>query len=347
MMFRYFNKLSIALLSMFFIISCCKDCPCDPDEVNDFQCSPREVTVTQFNSDLQDTVTIVTDPQYQVTYYPVPEYSIHTFQFPNSASSTGNLPNDERFSANIGIEFIPIATLPAKKIDVNSDFTYAIIDSKPSNKLISGDMLVDSIYINGNDRRTYVRFRGIYAGISERVNPDNSAPIQFLSESSYELCEYIESNESLNSIDINDLRERSTLYGENQIGSGNAPLAVTEEYNLENNENPVVLNSIGQVIIYADGTINSNAVPAGSKLEQNIQEQLPELLNGMQLARETLNQILDLEEIKLVRVELQLGDVFYYRAVNGKEFIGTVINIDQRSFGTALKKRLSIMFNAI
>lgn len=341
---KLLKSFALLLVSGLFVSSCCNDCPCDPEESNEFQCIPREVTITQFNGKLQDTATINTDPTFQVTYYPVAAYSIHSFEFPNTQSSSGSLPNDERFSSNVGIDYIPIATLSTSKVDIASDFLYAIIDDKPANSLITGDILVDSIFLEtGSTPYSLLRVRGFITGISVRVNNDSNSPDQFMSESSSAFCDYIEAAQENGQIEKNALAIKSTPFGAGQLDGNSDPLTSEGTYNTNN---IVVINKLGQIVVNADGTINNYVVPEGSKLEQSINEILPGLNASRGDAAALLDEILTEKNLRYVQIKVQVGDVFYYRAVNGKSFAVAVINIDERDVA-ALKKRLSIMFNEI
>lgn len=338
------KSLALLIVSGLFISSCCNDCPCDPEEANEFQCSPREVTITQFNGKLQDTATINTDPTFQVSYYPVAEYSIHSFEFPNSQSSSGSLPNDERFSSNAGIDYIPIATLSTSEVDISSDFFYAVIDDKPANSLITGDILVDSIFLEtGFMPSAFLRVRGFITGISLRVNDDNNSPDQFMSESSSEFCDYIETAQDNGQIEKNALAIKATPFGADQLDGNGDPLFTEGAYNAND---IVLINQLGQIVVDENGNINEYVVPAGSKLEQSINDILPILNASREEATALLNEIITEKNLKYVQIEVQVGDVFYYRAVNGKSFAVAIINIDERD-ASPLKKRLSIIFNEL
>jgi hypothetical protein len=344
-----FRSIIISILLLFIAVGCCnEDCPCSNEQISEFVCAPREGTITQFNANLEPDPEIILEPAIEIFYEPVPGYSIHSFEFPFNASSSGNLPNDERFSANRGISFIPVVQLPISDFDIEGDFYYAIVSDKPANHQITGDMIVDSIYIQaGQIPYALVRFKGRFAGVSERINPNPDAPPQFLSESSRDMCEYMQENINAGNINVIELRDRMSLYGELALRGDGSDLATVGDYRLDESENPVVLNTLGQMVIDADTDYNRNIVLPDTKLEATLDEIKVQLDINVGDAREKLNEYLEEEAIRYVNIELQIGDVFFYRAVNGREFLVTVINIDERDQGVALKKRLSLMFNEI
>lgn len=350
-MINKYSKTGIIGMFIFMLsIGCCPDgdCPCSNEEVSEFQCAPREGTITQFNAGLEDDPEVITDPQYTVNYTPVPEYSIHTFEFPFNPLSSGSLPNDQRFTANNGIQYIPIATLPVDDFGIDANLSYAVIDSKPSNNLMNGDLLVDSIHIeSGQDPYAFIKVRGSFTGVSERINPSVDAPPQFLSESSADMCEYMQSNIDDDNIDILGLRENLSEYGEDAVDGNNNSIAVIENYFLAQNENSVVLNSRGQIVVDENGNINPYTVVPDSKFETELENIRGALIANFSEARNKLNELLNNKNIRSVSLRVQIGDVFFYRAKNGRDFLVTVVNIDERDFGQAYKKRLSIMFNEI
>lgn len=343
---KYF--LSIISSILLFTSCCNEDCPCNSDQISEFSCAPREATITQFNAKLEENPVIITNPEIEIFYEPVPEYSIHTFEFPGSPNSSGNLPNDERFSSDRGIDSIAIVKVSVENYGIDGNYYYALLNDKPANFQISGDLLVDSIFIEvGEEPYALVRFRGEMTGISERINIDPNAPPQFMSESSRDMCDYIQSNINSGSIEIVPLRESLSQYGQDALRGNGTPLANIINYEITPPELPAVINSLGQIVVNSDMEYNRDLVLPDTKLESDLEKIKAQIDANMDDARDDFNEYLLENEMAYVNVELRIGDVFLYRAVNGRDFIVTVINIDERDQGVALKKRLSIMFNEI
>lgn len=204
------NKTILLIFTLLIIVllqSCCSDCPVNPTNPS-FLCRVREASITQFNPNLIEQRIPRPGQPDSIFYIPVPEYSIHSYAFPSDLKSSGSLPNDNRFIEN---SFIPVVTIPFSD---GSPYLAAIIDNRPLNNNMEGDILVDSVFITGNilNNIAYIQVRGY---IAKMTTP-------FLSESSTEFCNYIEQN----SDEINRKKDSLSLYGWN--------IGITKQFSLSN-----------------------------------------------------------------------------------------------------------------
>lgn len=338
------NILLILIISgAYFFNSCCENCACEAEEVSEFSCAPREVTITEFNAGLTDNVEYLpagtTDPNEAtgVEYEPVDEYSIHSFEFPFSQNSTGSLPNDQRFDSDKGISAIPITRIELEEYGIDLPYYFALLIDKPYNENMFGDILVDFVDVdsNPNNPDAFIRVHGELA----RIN------LPFLSESSTQYCEEIKDAKESGVIDVAALRNDMSLYGTNEVGS------VTVPYGFDDVADVVVVNSLGQVVLSNDGDgweINRNVILNDQTNEYiNLFDNIETINASAPVAlADMLDQIND-DALQYVQIEINIGDSFFYRARNGRDFIFSIINIDKRDVGEAIKGRVSIMFNEL
>jgi hypothetical protein len=126
----------VAALSVLLTGCCCfEPLPIDP-------ATPpivREATIAEFNSQF-------------VGNAPAPQFNIATFKFPASDASSGDLPNDNRFLS--GAWAFTQADYPLRGL--TTEYTFR----SPSNSLIAGDLIVDTILISPLDTVAMIRVRG-------------------------------------------------------------------------------------------------------------------------------------------------------------------------------------------
>jgi hypothetical protein len=333
---KYYKILLVAVFAAFPFVQSC-ECPCD-ESFNELVCSPRETTITEFDGGIIDSVEYIINEgdTLGTYYYPVDEYSIHTFEFPFNRSQSGSLPNDEdSFIARKGVDSAVVVSVPMENYNIDLPYFYALTDAFPANKIMIGDILVEDIDLSTdpNDPTASIRVGGSIM----RVSPNYGPP--YMSESSRRFCEYINDeftvdgdlNESL----VEELRENLSEYGRGISGS------TTNEYTAANGYSPVVVNKFGQILVDRNGNINQNIYPRPEGLEASIAV----VRNSFPDAAGDLYRIAEEKEYEAVTIEVHIGDVFFYRARNGRDFVFAVINIDERDVGAALKRRISIMFN--
>lgn len=130
---------------------------------------------------------------------------------------------------------------------------------------------------------------------------------KFLSENASEFCDYIEANKALITDALTEMKE----YGNGVFGSS-----------------VITYNSTNIDVVDANGRIVTNepGVPFPS------QAIIDKLLSDV-------NQ-------QAVNILVDIGDVFVYKAINGKFFVFVVADVSQGTFEPR-KRRVSIMFNRI
>ncbi|MCO5251752.1 MAG: hypothetical protein M9949_10080 [Candidatus Kapabacteria bacterium] len=130
---------------------------------------------------------------------------------------------------------------------------------------------------------------------------------KFLSENANEFCDYIENNETQINAALADLKE----YGKGLVGS---------EFISYNSTNIDVIDANGRIVTNQDG------VPFPS------QNMIDKLLNS--ISEEAVN------------ILVEIGDVFVYKAIDGKFFVFVIADVSQGTFEPR-KRRVTIMFNRI
>lgn len=127
---------SQVMLSVLLVSCCCfEPVPVDPKSTP----IVREATIAEFNSQF-----VGTDP--------APSFNIATFKFPASTASSGDLPNDDRFLK--GPWTFTQTNYPLRGLTTNYLFR------SPSNSLLAGDVIVDTIFISPLDTVAMIRVRG-------------------------------------------------------------------------------------------------------------------------------------------------------------------------------------------
>jgi len=178
------NKYNILQFTIIIIaliyLSSCNECPIK-DTPPIFICNVKQMTVTQFNPQFTKLDTNINGRDTSF-YVPVPQYSIHSFLFPNSGGGSGSLPDESSYKIS---EFSPVGDKIVFKAN-GFDYYAAILDQYPSNYQLSGDLLVDEVYIdpggNPDNNFAYIRFWGDLALIS---------PPTFKSENSRAFCSLV------------------------------------------------------------------------------------------------------------------------------------------------------------
>lgn len=331
----------VSVLLVFSFQSC--ECPCENEVVSNYVCSPREATINRFNSDIatvdpNNDILVENGRISNINYYPDTAYSIHTFQFPNNLRSSGSLPNDERFIAQRGVSQIPLVKIEMSEYGFNAPYYFAVLTPYPPNEDMKGDILVEyaETAINSpNSPFADLRFAGDLAKISSNA---------FTSEASRDFCDYLESNNITDEGNIISFRNSLSEYGRNVPNSvENIPQYAQEDIVIVNSANQIVaINNNGNWEV-----VNYNV--SGTDyyvLNENPLAQLRGIFPQIDL-NEVYQDLLQKDNTENVTVRAGIGDVFFYRSVKGRDFVFAVINIDERDFGVAYKKRVSIMFNEL
>ena len=296
----YNLKILVLFLTLGYIGQSCCNCPLQPVNNNkSIQCNVRETTVTQFNPNLIK----VND----TTYVPIPEYSIHSFQFPGDNNSSGSTPNDSRFSATN--DKVVISKIPFSD---GRNYWLAILDNKPQNANLIGDVLIDSIFYDPAPSNRFALLR--FAGYLVKLNSGPFNIPAFGSDDADDFCKKI--RDTISNISINITKRMQDSAKNHQYGDGVPGAVKISDYA---NAIPVVLDASGNVV--------PSPTPPPSQAD------IDKLKNSV-------------SQIKAIDIQVKIGDMFFYTAKNGKSFIITIVDIVQ---GTLVpnKKRITMMFNPV
>lgn|GEM_PF-6171929 len=305
--------LTIFSLQLFIVLGCC-DCLDPAEDPTELPCSVREVTITMFDA----RVNILEgnfdeDPELDTIYDPVDSYNIHAFRF-GSGNNTGSLDNDIRFDKDEGIDRIAVEEYSIP----NFRYKLAIFDNAPANEDINGDILIEDVQITdpGIDF-AIMRVKG-YIGYYRQ---------DFWSESSSRFCEYIRTNND-------DIIERFISSDGNQDYS---------QYGADIQPPRLVTTSINDNF----GIIDNN----GNIIIENIDD-LTNDIDGFTPAQlQNFAAQIERKRLDIYSIRIEVGDVFYYIADNGREYLFAVISIDERDSegqqDPAVKKRVSIIFSEL
>ncbi|GAB5466000.1 MAG: hypothetical protein Kapaf2KO_14360 [Candidatus Kapaibacteriales bacterium] len=303
------------LFSVAFLINGCCDC-LEPSEVEgDLSCEVRESTITEFDPSVELTEVTTNDPLNPIDsiYTPLDPYSIHAFRF-GQGGITGTLENDDRFNSEEGIDRISVESYEIP----NTTLRFAILDNAPANKDINGDILIEDVSIDPTGAGTFaiMRVKG-YIGLYNQ---------NFWSESSRDYCDFIRFNqEDLKSRYLNSPNPDYSQYGQDLPPNKLNTNTLTPQY----------------AIIDENGNIITDDV---NILNFNLFGLTPAQLRGL------ANNI-EREPVAIYSIRIEVGDVFYYLAENGREYLISIINIDERDGGPnqepAVKRRVSILFSEV
>ncbi len=273
--------LSQVLLSVMLVSCCCfEPVPVDP------QSTPivREATIAEFNSQF-----VGTDP--------APSFNIATFKFPASTASSGDLPNDDRFLK--GPWSFSQTNYPLRGLTTNYTFR------SPSNSLLAGDIIVDTIIISQLDTVAMIRVRGSLF----RLPPNASLRTDDAQVVVAEIQKFYKSATPDPGKSIcATLEAKAIEFGTDTISS-------QTDYTINVTEN-------GQPTTWSYPT----SWPTDSK--GNLLPPIKQPLTS---------------DIGYYTLAMRLGDWFYYRAVNGMSFIVVVTNI-QRGTMPPFIQRMTIKF---
>lgn len=320
------------ILFAFFLSSCC-DCldEGEPQENKPF-CSPREATVTEFDPTLIQNVYQDQNGNDSIIYFPTDAYSIHGFEFPKQKNSAGNLSIDNgRYSAEGGRDRVAVAQ-SALPNEVFGQFPVylAVLSNLPANEDIIGDMIVSEVDLsNPLDPVAYLRFSGFVDFVD----------MGFLSESSQDFCDYYENN-------FNTCKDCKVRYGEGI----NDNLGV--QRSIRRNATNVVslIDSRGNVLIDdinnpTNRLVGNNYVSLNEiQLWGSISAALNLIgINDITSTVEFTDMISQSNSKKIIDIEVHIGDYLDYTAINGKNYLIQVINIDERDIA-GIKKRVTFIF---
>ncbi len=208
------KKIFITLfISITIILDSCCDCSVNPVNT-EFDCMIREATITEFNAQL-----VLVDSVYK----PGTNFSSHNFLFPDNQYYSGTLINDERFSKT--------GEVMVSSIDYSdgTPFKAAILDNKPINLNLIGDIMVDQVLVA--DTSANLKFKGELTRIERGFFSDNAELF----------CQYIESSKDLINNNISDLSK----YGKNIAGAFNPKVYNNNDIKVLNNLNENVTGNQG------------------------------------------------------------------------------------------------------
>ncbi len=347
-MIKLIKKYLIAFFLLSFIYSCDIKCPCDTENIYPYTCSPREASITEFNPQFESIPQILPAGKdifeaTKVLYIPTDTYSIHSFEFPYEMSSSGFLPNNEHYKADFGIAQGIIKSIKLSNYGINLPYSFAVLNEVPQNADIKGDILVEDVEIDTSDASNSTATIMV-SGYMQKIAS------KYDSESSKDFCEFLESvyfsNGKLDKEKISDLRKNIL---DSKYGVGITGFALQNHYT---NKPLYVINSIGQILIdFSSGSpiINKYAFVGNKKGYNDLLAQVNQIYSKYDEARNKLFSMMAKEKKDFfVTVNISIGDVFYYRAKNGRDFIFAVINLSERPDPyQKVKKRMSIIFNNI
>jgi uncharacterized protein (UPF0335 family) len=272
------------------------------------------MTITRFDAGLTEREgDFDDDPMLDTIYIPVPSYNIHSFTF-GYGNNTGSLDNDTRFSDETGVDKIAVEeyNLPG------FPYKLVIFDEAPANEDINGDMLVEEVnIINPGNDNALLRVKGFLGFFRQ----------DFWSESSTAFCEYIEANNEqlIERFISSEGQEDYSEYGKN-IAEGKVVRSTgSSNYGIVDQNGNIIKENIGTLTDDVAGFTPQRLRDLANQIERNE------------------------EEIYSIRVEV--GDVFYYIAKNGRHYLFAIINIDERDSegqqDPAIKQRVSIIFSEL
>ncbi|MEY3387194.1 MAG: hypothetical protein RIR53_2005 [Bacteroidota bacterium] len=274
----YVMQASLGLL----LVSCCcfEPIPVDP------QSTPivREATIAEFNSQFNGTS-------------PAPSFNIATFKFPASTSSSGDLPNDERFLG--GPWSFSQSNYPLRGLTTNYTFR------SPSNSLLAGDIIVDTIMISAADTVAMIRVRG-----SLHRLPPNSA---------------------LRTDDAQVVvAEIERFYATATPDPGKSICATLDDQAIEYGTDTMSAQTDYTIVVTDNGQPTALSFPTNWPTDSkgNPLPPIKQPLTG---------------DIGYYTLAMRTGDWFYYRAINGMSFIVVVTNI-QRGTMPPFIQRMTIKF---
>ncbi|MBU3679430.1 MAG: hypothetical protein FGM32_07475 [Candidatus Kapabacteria bacterium] len=279
---RTFLTLGLQTLMALFMVSCCcfEPVPVDP------QSTPivREATIAEFNSQFNGTS-------------PAPSFNIATFKFPASTASSGDLPNDGRFLS--GPWSFTQTNYPLRGLTTNYTFR------SPSNSLLAGDIIVDTIMITPTDTVAMIRVRGSL----HRLPP----------------------NPALRTDDAQVVvREIQQFYKTATPDAGKSICATLDARAVEYGTDTSSSQTDYTIDVVENGQPTSYSYPANWPTDSK-GNMLPPIKQPLT------------SDIGFYTLAMRLGDWFYYRAVNGMSFIVVVTNI-QRGTMPPFIQRMTIKF---
>lgn len=277
-----FTNLTLVAAASLSVASCCcfEPIPIDPT-------TPpivREATIAEFNSQV-------------VANAPVPTFNIATFKFPASDASSGDLPNDNRFVS--GLWSFTQPNYPLRGL------TTAYAFRSPSNSLIAGDLIVDTIMISPLDTVAMIRVRGSLLRLPP--NPTlrtDDARVVATEIQAFTASATPDPGKSL----CATLDGRATQYGTDTM-SAQTDYSIT---------------------VLQDGQPTSYQYPSNWPVDSR-GNTLPPIKQPFT------------SDLGYYTLAMRTGDWFYYRAVNGMSFYVVVTNI-QRGATPPFIQRLTIKF---
>jgi hypothetical protein len=323
------NKLKILIILLIGIYGCC-DCLDSSDPIPPF-CNPQEATITQFIAEFSSRIEQNENGDDEIIYTPTPPFNVQGFLFPNELST------DERFDPESGIEGI---SFEEEFLPINSDdggLKLAVLSGIPINEDQNADINVISVDLGSVPRTAQLRFKG-------RLNffRDNQT-----SESSEIFCDFIEQNGiAMQELDL-------VRYGED-ITDDNGNISTVTDYS----GSPISVLSEENNILIED--IQNPDAARQFEFEGDILTEV-ELLNELNLRLATgnfggnilntdayaqLQQRLNENEYESIDIEVEIGDVFVYEAMNGGLYAINVINIAERD-NDPVKRRVSIQYSRL
>jgi hypothetical protein len=274
----YLMQASLGLL----MVSCCcfEPIPVDP------QVTPivREATIAEFNSQF-------------IGATPAPSFNIATFKFPASTASSGDLPNDNRFLSGPW-KFLQ-TNYPLRGLTTNYTFR------SPSNSLLAGDIIVDTIIISAIDTVAMIRVRGSLYRL-----PSNSA---------------LRTDDA--QVVVSEIKK---FYSTATPDPGKSICATLDAKAVEFGTDTMSPQTDYLIDVVENGQPTSYVYPTNWPTDSkgNLLPPIKQPLTN---------------DIGYYTLAMRLGDWFYYRAINGMSFIVVVTNI-QRGTMPPFIQRMTIKF---
>lgn len=239
----------------------------------------------------------------------VPTYNNQTFEFPSDNSSSGRLANDNRYeSSNINNQYYVVDQLIYTYPITNEAWTVQLVNLFPPNSDMTGDLMVVSVNADSIMPTALIRFAGKLSKFNEF----------FMFEDAQKFCSNYLPDYRVN---YNDDEYKKMADASTQYGQGVKPNPGTVYA-----DNIRILNSVRKDI--TNDTIDANRT-ALEILPQNVK-----------------NDILSKTNINGIDVPVNLGEVYYYKAVNGKIFAFIVANIFEGALDPKIK-RVTIRFSEL
>jgi hypothetical protein len=265
----------------------------------------REVTITRFN------------PTF--TTVPAPDYSVHTFRFPSDIQSSGDLPNDFRVqNGQVLTREVPI---------IGTTLRLRMTTQYPQNSLLNSDIIVIGTGGQGTaNARALLRFGGTLEG----PLATSTEPLSLLAGVPRRFTFSADAN----------------LFGQRVRDIIPTQAAVQAVNTIASQFGATMTNRRTQTINAPVGTVQWTilSVDGGTVFtSNNTTALLSQLQTILTTAGSTLTGQSVIQQFETTDIEVAVGDYYYYRAINGLEFILLIEDVRQ-STATPFLQRVTIKF---